>query len=757
VKPAPRRRAFANALGLLGFFAAEWGLFSVCAGRHYAWTYPRWFDQLQYLQEAYASYDAMRAGSFLAGARHALANVSPQGSLHGFLALCAFRVAGPSRNAALAVNLLAFLALQASMFLAVRRASGSSPLAWAAVGLLCALRAPWSGDSGSAFDFRLDWMGACAFGVALCAAVAGNGFRTARWAVLFGVAVGVALLARHLTAAYFILVYAGLLAWLLCGPGRLGRCGRLALSGACALAVSGWAFWRSWHEIYGYYWMGHFTGPERALRESHMGLLSSAGWLCSELLVHQLGLAAALLAAAAGAALLAAGLAAQRGHAPSAAPPLPGSGAWAPVLAFLAAPAAVLLVHPEKAGQPLNIMIPALAWVIVLAWMRLARGAPRGAVAATCAAVVCVGAALFAAAQLRNPYGPAEATEYRSVNALGDYLYFRSEEAGLSQPRVAVNWMLDGVSAATLEILGRERHGRPLHFVATLPTGLFAADPGDVMKRLAESDYVCLVTRAPENWPFDRQMAAMLPGMRMWCDTNLRRDADLENEHFAAAIYERGDLGRPPGTAGVDLPAMLAASSRGRAYAAPVPPAAPVLSGGIVLWTTRAELLYTPKAAYSPISYGADGLPGGLEMDGARGEIRGWFPKAGDYSAGIRAVNAAGSSAARIAFRVTDDGWNAEVRAPAKAAAGIPAEVTFSAFDTEGTLDFVDVSDLTTGKAIERLAAGEGEKRNWQGAFGLAVRGAGPHVIVLRFVRFDPRASAGYTFMDRSCTIEVSP
>jgi hypothetical protein len=217
--------------------------------------------------------------------------------------------------------------------------------------------------------------------------------------------VGVALLARHLTAAYFGLVYAGLLAWLLCEPGRMARCGRLALSGACALAVSGWAFWRGWHEIYGYYWIGHFVGAERALRGSPMGAMASAGWLCSELLVHQMGVSAALLAVAAGAALLAANSAAGGGSGPSAAPPPPVSGAWPPVLAFLAAPAAVLLAHPEKAAQPLNIMVPALAWVIVLAWWRLARGAPPSAVAAICAATACAGAALFAGGQLRNPNG----------------------------------------------------------------------------------------------------------------------------------------------------------------------------------------------------------------------------------------------------------------------------------------------------------------------------------------------------------------
>ena len=145
-----------------------------------AWAFPRWSDQVQYLDEAYKGFDWMRAHGFAAGVRHVLGHVSPQGSLHGFLALLAFTVAGPSRMAALTVNLLAFVALQAATFFAVRRTSGGYPLAWAAVGLLAAAAGPWAGAAGSATDFRLDWMASCAYGVALAAAVAAGGLRSTR-------------------------------------------------------------------------------------------------------------------------------------------------------------------------------------------------------------------------------------------------------------------------------------------------------------------------------------------------------------------------------------------------------------------------------------------------------------------------------------------------------------------------------------------------------------------------------------------------
>jgi hypothetical protein len=132
---------------------------------------------------------------------------------------------------------------------------------------------------------------------------------------------------------------------------------------------------------------------------------------------------------------------------------------------------------------------------------------------------------------------------------------------------------VDALSSDVFEVLGRERHGRPMPCVATLPTGLFTADPALVRERLAESDFVCLVTRAPQNWPFDRQMAAMLPEARLWCDAHLKHDADLEDPGFSVSVYERPGMGGP--AKGVDLAAMLAAGRTGPAYAAARPPGVP--------------------------------------------------------------------------------------------------------------------------------------------------------------------------------------
>jgi hypothetical protein len=435
----------------------------------------------------------------------------------------------------------------------------------------------------------------------------------------------------------------------------------------------------------------------------------------------------------------------------------PVRAAWPAVLLFLAAPAAVLMIHPEKAPQPLNIMIPAATWVIVLVWMRLARRTTRFAVVATCAAVGSAGAALFAGAQLANPIAPDMESEYREINALADFLYFRAEEAGLSRPRVAVTRIFDGLGAELFEVLGRERHGTTLPFVATLPTGLVRDVSGDVMARLGASDFVCLVTRAGPSWPFDREMESMLPEMRSWCEANMRHDGDLDTVEFSVSVYESRSLAPARAGRGVDLAALISASAVGPAFApAPVPEAPVITAPPTVFWTTAAEFRYVVRAAYSPVTFHAQRLPEGIRI-APGGEMRGYFPSTGRFSAAITAENARGSAAADVTFLVSDQPWDAAITPPGRARIGVPVEIGYCAFDSRGTLDFIDVTDLTTARFVDRLSANDDERRNWQGSFRLTLREPGRHRIKMRFVRYDPEGAGAYTFLDREYDAQAVP
>ena len=116
----------AGAYGLMSLFALEAVFFYAVIGRHNAWVYPRWFDQLQYLREAYRGYEQLQAAGFSAAAGEIVAHPAAQGSLHGLLFLASACLFGPSRMAALAVNMAAFLLLQGATYAAVRWMSRST-------------------------------------------------------------------------------------------------------------------------------------------------------------------------------------------------------------------------------------------------------------------------------------------------------------------------------------------------------------------------------------------------------------------------------------------------------------------------------------------------------------------------------------------------------------------------------------------------------------------------------------------------------
>ena len=110
---------------LVVLFGLEFFLFDQFGARRHTPVYPRWHDQVQYLSESYTGYEFARSRGVVAGLLNALTTPSAQGTLHDFLAIVVFLFAGPSRSAALSVNLFAVIGWQAALFV---EQSESSPV-----------------------------------------------------------------------------------------------------------------------------------------------------------------------------------------------------------------------------------------------------------------------------------------------------------------------------------------------------------------------------------------------------------------------------------------------------------------------------------------------------------------------------------------------------------------------------------------------------------------------------------------------------
>lgn len=521
--------------GLTALFLAELFLFDRFGSRRFTGVYPRWNDQIQYLGEAYVGHEHARTHGLAAGLWQTLINPSAQGTLHDFFATLLFAVTGPSRSAALALNMLALIAWQAVLFFAVARTAGSRALAFAAAALPLALAGPWANIPGSAYDFRLDHFAMCALGVTSALALLGDGFRARGWSIAFGVAVGLTLLTRFLTGTYFAVIYAGALAWILLSAEKKTRSAHLALSAAVAFAVAAPLFWLNREWVWNYYWIGHYVGPESAIRSQGFGLGQSLAFVGTQLAERHLGLFFGILAAGGGLAFWITGRREPRREAGSA------SGWFLPFL-FLLAPAVILTLHRQKSEVVVGALAPGVVLITVAAWLVVAR---RGA--GLIAAVIVVAAfGFFAQRQLQSAPSETDRAQFRTIAGLADTIHRRSRAAKLPETRVAVDHITDALDAQVLRILCYERQHVWLPFNMTLPTGIAEPTEAEVMARLALSDFVFLTEDAPVGgFPFDRKLAELRPKLRAWCEAHLVAAERFSFFGRRMVLYQRREIPLP--------------------------------------------------------------------------------------------------------------------------------------------------------------------------------------------------------------------
>jgi hypothetical protein len=544
-----RTRSFLRApalWGLVVLFAAEFFLFDQFGAHQHTAVYPRWNDQVQYLSECYTGYEFARAHGFARGLWQTLVNPSAQGTLHDFFALIVFAFTGPSRSAALALNMLALIAWQAGLWFAVARLSRSHALSFAAAALPLALRGPWQNIPGGAYDFRLDHLAMCALGVTVALGLLTDGLRSRRWSLAFGAAVGLTLLTRFLTGTYFVVILAGLAAWTLSSPDRKARATNLALAMLVALALAGPIFWLNREWVWNYYYIGHYVGPESAIRDPHMGLGRSLAFVWDNLAQRHLGAFFGVLAAIATVAFAIF-------RAPPATSATRDRSPWIFGALFLLAPALVLTLHKQKSEVVVGALAPGVVTLVVAWWLTATRrgtDGPGGNSAArrtVCAGVVAAAFFVFAQRQLAPAYDAATLTDIRQVNTLADYVFAHARAAKLPQANIAVGNVTDSLDGQVLRVICYERHHAWMGFQMSLPTGIAEPTEALVFERLTASDFVFLdADDAPVGpYPYDQKLAALRPQLRAWCNAHLRPVKSFTLFGRRAELYQRREIPFP--------------------------------------------------------------------------------------------------------------------------------------------------------------------------------------------------------------------
>ena len=524
---------------------AEFLLFDRMTSLHHASIYPRWNDQIQYLRESYTAYEEAKAHGLAAGLKFALEKPALQGTLHDTAALLVFQVTGSaSRSAALSLNMLVFLAWQAALLAGISRISGSRALGWMGFGLLLCVAWPWSGEAGSAVDFRLDHGAMCLFGITAIIALLTRGFRSWRWSLVFGLAVSITLLERFLTGVYFAVIFPACAIWILWGGARWPRLRNLVCAGLVAAALAGPMFWLNRVNIYNYYWVGHITGAEGAARFRGMDLWHSLQFVFGHLGDMHLGPYFGWTAAGLTAALLAL---------LAVFPRKPAAGLdrdWLFVaLVFLILPALVLSVHPQKSGFVLGVLVPGVLLLVLWLWATLLRridfngGARwrRFAPLGLALAALWAGEHYFVQRLQWQGHTDEFLADDRKVKLIADRIFTSARAAGLQNPVIGVDQVVDFMDAQILQIVCYERKKTWIHFVIQLPNSILEDKDEVMLYRLKLCDFVLLTDEMPGNgyWPYDKQMRRLYPQLKAWCEGHLHRVGTYSLFGRRMSLYER--------------------------------------------------------------------------------------------------------------------------------------------------------------------------------------------------------------------------
>ncbi len=530
---------------------AEFAVFHRMTALQHAWVYPRWNDQIQYLLESYNAYETLRTQGWWAGLLHAWTDPAAQGTLHDIAAVLVFGAFGPSRLAALDLNFAAFLLWQAAILFALPRVSRSPALGWLGFGLVLSLAGPWAGGPGSAIDFRLDHAAMCLWGTTACCALLTRGFRDLRWSVVFGGLVGLTIVERFLTGAYFAPIFLATAAWILGGEEKLVRFRNLACAGLVAFLLAAPFFWISRAVIYEYYWAGHIANAESDIRAPHLGVWGSITYVLGGLGRQQLGLAFGVFVLVPTLVPL---LVESFWDRCRASRPKPDRDWVFIALAFFILPAALLCVHRQKSEYVLGVLAPGLVLLLLWFWNGwfadlplFARRAGPALLAAVAAVAVAAGLAFFVARQVAPAHSELVLRDARQVRTLTEHVYQTAKRNHVDTPQLGIDRINDAIAGTLFRITCYEKHREWVAFHDQLPQTVLAMPEDEIFTRLAACDFMFLTDElsGPGNWPYDQQMKLLYPRLKAWCDTHLERVASFPLGYGQMSLYQRRGFSAP--------------------------------------------------------------------------------------------------------------------------------------------------------------------------------------------------------------------
>ena len=495
---------------------------------------PESYDQAVYLTQVYEitrDYDRY-------GLIHLLA-VPFSGAAQGVLVLfegAALEIAlRCGRLSPLLLNVLALFLAETALFFTVLRLASRLGLALAALGLFLSANSLWFW-AGGLFDFRIDWLASCLFGVWVCLVLRSNVFDDRRWTIASAIAAAFLILSRFITLTYVLGVESVLVAIFAVSAIWIST-GRRLLNCAIAMALTLVAILPfvigSLTQIYNYYVIGHLKGSEKQIRAAESGVSS----LWDNLLYYPTSIVRDHIGSGFGSVLLVfttavCFLAIRRslGVRPRWLCPYPVL--FLTEMLFLAGTIVtpVVILTTDQAKSPVVggiVVVPIIVSLILLPrWIGLtqADGSSRRSYTISISGALCFGLGLLLSLDANATSRPvAMRHDLLEWSRLITDVSQDALEHGNDRPKIFFNALTSHFFASAFSAYAYEKTGSLILFNPVLNDSIFAPDPDWVMERLGTADYVVLSTADKIGvYPVLGVLTALDPKVKDWAEHHLR-------------------------------------------------------------------------------------------------------------------------------------------------------------------------------------------------------------------------------------------
>jgi len=500
-------------------------------------------DQIQYLSETFLSFEAYKNNGFISGVKFSITNPSAQGSLYDFFAYLIMVFFGPTRDSALLLNIIAFVFWQLTIYYSINAIYKSKELAILSSTLPLLIIGIWQvNNAASAFDFRLDHLAMCLFGITSFICLLTDNFKNKKWVFYFSVMTSITILCRYLTLVYFSLIF---LLLAICLIKKNNQFRNLIASAILVLVLVSPFFYINLDLIYNYYVIGHIIGVESEIRSSGLNLLQTAAfilWNSSYVFFGPLF-------------FLVTGILLSIGIFNNYKINLIYSIKLFSIdknilfigIIFFVAPFSVLVMQKEASLAVISIFSSSIILIIlsiILPNLNINRPIKKNYLNRIFYIIIGIVFINYSFNILKPQHSDKFISSAKEVDKIADQIFQISKTENRGDLKIATDRITDYLDAQILRVVIYERNGVWLPLEMTLPSGIFSISKNEIINRLVRSDIVIL-TNEPNiesGFPFDLDMQKNKIVIQQFCIENLQFIESKEVFNRNISIYVKKGL-----------------------------------------------------------------------------------------------------------------------------------------------------------------------------------------------------------------------